>query len=210
MMNLEEYIDHHITPEDPVLHELFRQTHLRTVNPHQVSGHRLGSLLTLISQMMQPHYVLEIGTFTGYASICLARGLQDGGELHTIESNEELHEMALQYFNKAGVASKIKILHGNALDIIPTLPYQYDLVFIDSEKKDYLTCYQLVFDKVKAGGIILADNVLWYGQVADPSCQDATTRALRTFNLYVRNDPRVTVTILPLRDGLSIIRKNEE
>ncbi len=205
--HLEEYILHHITPEDPVLYELYRETNLKVVNPRMAAGHLQGSLLTLLSKMIHPTFILEIGTFTGYSSICLAKGLKENGELHTIEANDEIRDLALKYFKKAGVEKSINLMNGNALEIIPTLDFQYDIVFIDAEKNDYLKYYHLVFDKIRSGGCIFADNTLWDGKVADAQVNDRTTESLREFNQFIKNDSRVSATILPLRDGFSVIMK---
>jgi caffeoyl-CoA O-methyltransferase len=159
--NLEKYLLDHSSPEDPVLEDLYRQTHVRFVNPNMVSGHLQGRLLEMISKMIQPENILEIGTFTGYSAICLAKGLRPGGKLITIELNDELTAFARSYFEKAGLSSSIEQRTGNALDIIPQLDILFDLVFIDADKREYIDYYRVLLDKVKPGGFILADNVLW-------------------------------------------------
>jgi len=204
---LEKYILDHTTPEDPVLEDLFRQTHLKFVNPNMISGHLQGKLLEFISKMISPMYVLEIGTFTGYSAICLARGLKPEGLLITIEANDELKEFAESYFRKAGVASKIKIINGRMQDVIGAIHHEFDLVFIDADKREYTEYYSIVFDKVKHGGIIVADNVLWGGQVLDNNTTDPQARGIIEFNEMISRQKNIENLILPLRDGLMVIRK---
>lgn len=202
-----KYILDHSTPEDPVLEELFRQTYLRFVNPNMISGHLQGKLLEFISKMISPSYVLEIGTFTGYSAICLARGLKPDGLLITIEANDELKEFAESYFHKAGVASKIKIITGRVQDVIADINEEFDLVFIDGDKREYTEYYSIVFDKVRPGGIIIADNVLWGGKVLDKNTRDPQANGIIEFNEMIRRQKNIENLILPLRDGLMIIRK---
>nr|MBD3623158.1 O-methyltransferase [Sunxiuqinia sp.] len=205
---LENYNLAHLDDEDPVLQELERDTFLNVLRPRMLSGHIQGSMLTMLSQMIHPKRILEIGTYTGYSAICLAKGLQDQGYLHTIEINDELEEMAQKYFEKAGLQHKILQHIGDAKVIIPNLQEYFDLVFIDGDKRDYATYFDLVIDKVPSGGILIADNILWSGKVVeevDPT--DEQTRGILTFNQKVKEDPRVSQTILPLRDGLMLIRK---
>jgi caffeoyl-CoA O-methyltransferase len=205
---LEKYLIDHITGEDPVLAELNRRTHLDTVYPRMLAGKMQGRLLELISRMISPENILEIGTFTGYSAICLARGLKDNGRLYTIEINEELIGYAREFFIKAGLSDKITQLQGDAREIIPGLDIIFDLVYIDAEKEDYNEYYNLVIDKVRSGGFILADNVLWDEKVLEnPSKADPTTRAIIEFNDMVCNDSRVVNLILPIRDGLMLIRR---
>lgn len=204
----ERYIREHSTPEDEVLAELYRQTHLYVVNPNMASGHLQGKFLEMISQMIQPTYVLEIGTYTGYSAICLARGMKPGGELHTIESNDELHEMSARYIALAGVAERVIQYTGRAQDIIPALDCSFDLVFIDGDKREYCEYYDLVFDRVRKGGFIIADNVLWGGKIeSEEALKDPQGNGIVMFNEKIRNDDRVEKLILPLRDGLMIIRR---
>jgi predicted O-methyltransferase YrrM len=204
----ERYIREHSTPEDEVLAELYRQTHLYVVNPNMASGHLQGKLLEMISHMIQPSYVLEIGTYTGYSTICLARGLKPGGELHTIESNDELHEMSSRYIDLAGVADRVTQHTGRAQDIIPTLECIFDLVFIDGDKREYCEYYDLVLDRVRKGGFIIADNVLWGGKIdTEEAVKDPQGNGIEMFNEKIRSDDRVEKLILPLRDGLMIIRR---
>ena len=205
--NLEKYIHDHITPEDSVLEDLYRQTHIRFVNSNMVSGHLQGRLLEMISKMVQPEKILEIGTFTGYSAICLSKGLRQGGILLTIELNDELKTFAEAYFEKAGLSSVIQQFTGNALKIIPNLDLFFDIVFIDGDKREYIDYYKVVFDKVKPGGFIIADNVLWGGKTLNKNTRDQQTRGIIEFNEIINKDNRIENIILPIRDGLMIIRK---
>jgi caffeoyl-CoA O-methyltransferase len=205
--NLEEYILAHTSPEDPVLEDLYRQTHIRFVNPNMASGHLQGIFLEMISKMIQPDNILEIGTFTGYSAICLAKGLNSGGILTTIEINDELSSFAHSYICKAGLETKILQLTGNALEIVPKLDQMYDLVFIDADKREYVDYYRLIIDKVKPGGFILADNVLWGGKVVDNEITDPQARGIVNFNEMIIKEPDIELVILPIRDGLTLIRK---
>ncbi len=204
---LEQYIEDHITAEDPVLEDLYRQTHIKFINPNMVSGHLQGKLLELISKMIRPKNILEIGTFTGYSAICLAKGLKKGGRLITLESNDELKAFSDSYFKRAGVDSKIKQITGNALEIIPGLDNKFDLVFLDGDKREYIDYYRLIIDKVTPGGFILADNVLWGGQVLDKETTDLQARGIIDFNEMIRNEKNIEEVIIPVRDGLMLIRK---
>jgi len=205
---LDKYIRDHSTPEDRVLEELYRQTHLYVVNPNMVSGHIQGKFLEMLSYMIHPAHVLEIGTYTGYSAICLARGLKSGGQLHTIEMNDELNEMSTHYFALAGVADRVTLHTGRAQDVIPKLDYTFDLVFIDGDKREYCEYYDIVFDRVRKGGFIIADNVLWGGKIeGEEALKDPQTKGVVLCNEKVRNAHRVEKIVLPLRDGLMIIRK---
>ena len=205
---LDKYIREHSTPEDKVLEELYRQTHLYVVNPNMASGHIQGKFLEMLSYMIHPSRILEIGTYTGYSAICLARGLKSGGQLHTIEINDELNEMSTHYFALAGVADRVTLHTGRAQDVIPEMKYIFDLVFIDGDKREYCEYYDLVFEKVCKGGFIIADNVLWGGKIeGEEALKDPQTKGVVMFNEMVRKDPRVEKIVLPLRDGLMIIRK---
>jgi predicted O-methyltransferase YrrM len=178
------------------------------MQPRMVSGHIQGKVLEMLSHMIKPKYILEIGTFTGYSSLCLAKGLTKDGGLHTIERNDEVAEIAERYIRKSEQASQIHLYIGDANTIIPTLPYTFDLVFIDGDKREYLSYYHTVFEKVKRGGFILADNVLWDGKIIEPvKHNDLYTKELLEFNKFVQNDSRVENVILPLRDGMMLIRK---
>lgn len=205
---IEKYILSHIGDEDEVLRELDRETHLKVLGARMISGHLQGKVLSMLSQMIQPRCILEIGTFTGYSAICLAKGLASDGKLITIELDDELENMAKKYFVKAGIQDQIEQHTGLALEIIPALNEQFDLVFIDADKKEYVDYYKLVFDKVKKGGYIIADNVLWNGKVLENiEKDDYQTRGIVEFNTLIKNDSRVEKLILPIRDGMTIIRK---
>ena len=204
---LEQYLLDHTTPEDPVLEELFRQTHLRFVNPNMATGHLQGKFLEFISLMIRPENILEIGTFTGYSAICLAKGLKPGGKLITIEINDELNSFSHSYFRRAGVESMITQIMGNALDVIPHLDLMFDLVFIDGDKREYTEYFRLIIDKVNPGGFILADNVLWGGKVLDYETSDIQTKGVIKFNEMIIKEKNIEIVMLPLRDGLMMIRK---
>lgn len=205
--NLEKFLLDHSTPEDPVLEDLYRQTHIRFVNPNMVCGHLQGKLLELISKMIAPMKILEIGTFTGYSAICLARGLQPGGQLITIESDDELVDFSHSYFLKAGVDDKIAQITGRAQDIIPRLDRQFDLVFIDGDKREYSEYYTQVICKVRPGGFIIVDNVLWGEKAFDKMNKDPQSKGIIEFNEMIKKQKNIEKVILPLRDGLMIIRK---
>lgn len=203
-----EYALQHTTAEDEVLKRLYRETNLKTVYPHMLSGHMQGKLLEIISYMIRPSRILEIGTFTGYSAICLAKGLPEKGLLHTIDINDELTDMALKYFRLAGLSEKIIFHAGDAIEIIPALEDYFDLVFIDGDKEQYLQYYVQVMKKLKRNGFILADNVLWGGKVLPGySGHDKETAGISDFNRFVAADPRVEKILLPFRDGLYILRK---
>lgn len=204
---LEKYILDHITHEDPILEELYRQTHIRFVNPNMVSGHLQGRLLEFISVMINPEHILEIGTFTGYSAICLAKGLKPGGKLITTEINDEIAEFSRSYFKKAGVQDRITLLSGRAQVIIPQLNETFDLIFIDGDKREYVEYYRLAIDKLKTGGFILADNVLWGGKVIEKGTRDPQTKGVIEFNEMIKDEKNIENVILPLRDGLMLIRK---
>jgi caffeoyl-CoA O-methyltransferase len=208
--NIEKYLLDHSSKEDPVLEDLYRQTHIRFVNPNMVSGHMQGKLLEMISRMIQPDNILEIGTFTGYSAICLAKGLNPGGKLITIDINDEFTDFAQSYFEKTGLSSVIDQLTGNAIGIIPGLDLNFDLVFIDGDKRDYVDYYRVSIDKVKPGGFILADNVLWGGKALDKSTRDPQARGIIEFNEMIGKQTDIENLILPVRDGLMIIRKKTE
>ena len=204
---LEQYIIDHSTPEDPLLEDLYRQTHIRFVNPNMVSGHTQGKILEMISRMIQPERILEIGTFTGYSAICLAKGLKPGGRLITIELNDELTSFAGSYFEKSGLAHVIEQQTGNAIQIIPTLDTNFDLVFIDGDKREYIDYYRGAVGKVRSGGFIVADNVLWGGKALDKNTKDPQARGIIDFNDMISKQTDIERLILPVRDGLMIIRK---
>lgn len=204
---IEEYLEQHTTPMDEVLHELYRETHLHAMNPRMASGPVQGRFLQLLCQLMQPKKVLEIGTFTGFATICMARGMGSDGLLTTIEANEEYEGIIRKYLAKAAVADRVRLIIGDAKEVIPTLEGGFDLVFIDADKISYPSYYDLVIEKLNPGGVILADNVLWEGKVLNVGTKERDTKAIQAFNDKVQNDPRVENVLLPLRDGLMMIRK---
>lgn len=207
-IDLEKYILEHIDPEDPILHELDRYTHVNVLRPRMISGHLQGSLLKMICRMIQPQLTLEIGTFTGYSAISMIKGMPTTGHLHTIEINDELESTLQKFFAKAEVENQLTLHIGKALEIIPTLPNNFDLIFIDGDKREYPQYYEAVFNKLKPGGFIVADNILWGGKVAEPNMpDDAYTKGIMDFNHLIAQDNRVEKVILPLRDGLTLIRK---
>lgn len=197
----------HTSELSPVIKELERETHLRTLSPQMLSGAYQGMLLRFVSLMIRPRRVLEVGTFTGYATLCMAEGLADDGILHTIEANDELGWLIRKYLKKAGLESKVQLYLGDAAVIIPTLGEDFDLIFLDAGKLDYMAHYELVLAKTRPGGFLLADNVLWDSKVASDDEKDETAGALRKFNDCVQNDPRVDNILLPVRDGILLIRK---
>ena len=205
---INQYCEAHTSPQPPLLHQLERETHLKTLAPQMLSGHLQGQFLGMLSKIQQPRAILEIGAFTGYAAICLAQGLPEGGTLHTIEANPELEYLIRKYISLAGLDEKIHLHIGDAREVIPALPGPFDLVFIDAGKQDYGHYYDLVIDKVSNGGLIIADNVLWSGKVVSGEReQDQDAAAIHQFNEKVQRDDRVENIMLPLRDGLLIARK---
>jgi len=204
---LDRYLVEHSQDEDPVLQELARHTYLKEVHPRMLSGHILGSFLTMFSSILAPQRILEIGTYTGYSAICLARGLRSGGKLTTIEVNDELRSTAQLFFRKAELDEKIELINGDALKVIPALKESFDLVFIDANKDDYPEYYKLVIDKVTSGGYILVDNVLWGGKVLDTPIEDPTSRIIDQFNKMVTADQQVENLLLPIRDGIMLLKK---
>ena len=204
---LEQYIKDHSTPEDPVLAELYRQTHIKFVNPNMVCGHIQGQLLEFFVHMSNPKTILEIGTYTGYSAICLAKGLKEGGKLYTIEINDELTEFSQHYFEKAGVADKIVQLTGDAVEIIPTLDVTFDLIYIDGDKREYIKYFEASLEKLNEGGTIIADNILWGDKVLDSDTKDQQTRGVIAFNEAIKERKDIEKVIIPLRDGLTLIRR---
>ena len=206
---LEKYIHDNSSAEDALLHELDRQTHLQVLNPRMISGHIQGKLLELLVKMFRPQHILEIGTFTGYSALCMAAGLDDGATIDTCEVDDELQPLAQSFFDRSPHGHKIRLHVGSALEIAPKLGYQFDMVFIDGDKREYPAYYNMLMDRglVHSGSILLADNILWYGKVVQPVAHnDHHTRALIEFNRMVKEDNRVESVILPLRDGINIIR----
>ena len=206
--DLLNYVEYNSQNEPQLLKELNRETHLKVLNPRMLSGSYQGRLLSLLSKIISPKSVLEIGTYTGYSALCIAEGLDKNGIIDTIDINEELQEIQNKYFKKSGFEKQIYQHVGNALDIIPKIDKCFDLVFLDADKENYPDYYNLVIDKIVSGGILIADNVLWSGKVIDKKDSDLTTIKLIEFNNLVQNDKRVETMILPIRDGLSICRKN--
>ena len=204
---LSNYLENSCEPENDLLKHINRETHLKVSMPRMLSGHYQGRLLSLISKMISPQRILEIGTFTGYATLCLAEGLQKNGLIYTIDINEELEDMVRVNFKKSDFDPQIKYQIGDAKQIIPTLKETFDLVFIDADKKNNATYYEMIMDSVRSGGLILIDNVLWSGKVLDQEKTDQKTTFINNFNEMVSSDSRVEKLILPVRDGLYIVRK---
>ena len=204
---LDRYVVQHSQQEPLVLQELSRETWQKVLNPRMLSGAFQGRVLSMISKLIQPKNVLEIGTYTGYSAICIAEGLADGGVIHTLDKNEELEDLQNKYFEKSGYRNQIKQHFGNALEIIPTFSKTFDLVFIDADKSNYPNYFNLIIDRMSSGGIILSDNVLWSGKVVEElNPKDADTRALLEYNSLLNSDDRIETVLLPIRDGLTISR----
>lgn len=205
---LDKYICNHSENEPDYLKELNRKTHLEVLQPRMLSGHYQGRVLSMLSHMIRPNRILEIGTYTGYSALALAEGLQEDGLLITIDVNEELEEMVSTFISKSGMSDKIQNLIGDATELIPGLDHEFDIVFIDADKKNYITYYNLVFDKVKKGGYIIADNVLWSGKVLEEyDSLDKSTKIIMDYNRLIHEDDRVQEVLFPIRDGLMIARK---
>lgn len=208
---IEEYICRHIDPAEPALARLDRDTHVYHLRPRMVSGHLQGRILKMICRMVQPHRVLELGTFTGYSALCFAEGMAPDGEVHTLEIDDEVEDFAREHFAQSPYGDKVKMYIGDALETIKALTDTYDLVFIDANKRDYLRYYEAVLPLVRPGGIILADNTLWDGKVVtEPDSRDPQTVGIVEFNNFVATDDRVEKVILPLRDGLTILWKKPQ
>ena len=207
-MTIEEYIAEHIDQEGDVLKKINRDTHVRTYNPRMLSGHAQGRLLSMLSKMIQPHRILELGTFTGYSALCLAEGLTENGELHTVEANDEMEEFIRQTLAQSELNHKIKLYIQDALEYIDSTTEMYDLIFIDADKREYKKYYEKLIDRLNPNGYIIADNTLWDGKVlTTPQANDYQTIGIKEFNDYVAQDTRIEKIILPLRDGMTIIRK---
>jgi predicted O-methyltransferase YrrM len=204
---LDNYVCSNTSEESELLKRINRETHLEVLQPRMLSGHFQGRVLSMFSKMIQPDCILEIGTYTGYSALCLAEGLKENGKLITIDVNEELETRVRSYFEASEFRSQIEYKIGDAMKIIPELNEQFDIVFIDADKLNYINYYNLVFSKVKIGGYIIADNVLWSGKVADESKNDKDTELLRAYNLLNHKDERVENVLLPIRDGLMVARK---
>jgi caffeoyl-CoA O-methyltransferase len=208
---IEKYAYDHTSAELPVLSRLSRATHLRTHQPQMLSGHLQGTFLQMISHMIRPSMILEIGTFTGYSAICLAQGLSAGGKLITVDCNPEMEDFATPYFEEAGLKNKIRMIIGDGRQVVEKLQGPFDLVFIDADKENYIKYFDLVFPKVTPGGFILADNTLWYGRVILPGAEsDRETAGIIRFNKYVRKHKGIEHLLLPVRDGIMIVRKKPE
>lgn len=206
---LSNYSEKHSEAESTLLNELNRETHLKAMSPRMLSGHIQGRFLSLISKLVKPENILEIGTYTGYSALCLAEGLQADGKLITIDPNEETNVMASKYFQHSAYAKQIELSAGDATKIIPTLSQSFDIVFIDADKRNYALYFDLIIDKVNKGGLIIADNVLWSGKVVTPENEmDVDTKAIHDFNKKINEDKRVTNLLLPVRDGLLLMLKN--
>ena len=205
---IDDYVVAHSEDEPALLQQLTRETYQKILQPIMLSGPYQGRILSMISKLVNPKSILEIGTFTGYATLCLAEGLQKDGEIHTIDVNEELVDFQRKYFDKSEYGSQIFQHLGSAIDIIPTLNKTFDLIFIDADKPNYVNYFHLIIDKLNTSGIILSDNVLWYGKVIEPlQPDDTSTKAILDYNNLLKNDKRIETVILPIRDGLTISRK---
>ncbi|MCC5920622.1 MAG: O-methyltransferase [Cyclobacteriaceae bacterium] len=205
---IQQYSDQHTDAEPPLLSKLNRDTHAHVMMPRMLSGHFQGRLLSMIAKMIRPRRILEIGTYTGYSAICMAEGLQDGGQIVTIDINEELESKVRGYFKEAGLSNVIDYRIGDAREIVKTLDMQFQLVFVDADKASYRMYYDMIIDGLPSGAWILADNVLWSGKVVPSYTKnDKDTQALREYNHYVHQDPRVENLLLPIRDGILIARK---
>lgn len=207
--NLDNYVVRHSEDEPELLQQLTRETYQKILQPRMLSGHYQGRVLSMLSKLANPKYILEIGTYTGYSALCLAEGMQREGELHTIDINEELYDFQRKYFDKSTYGKYIIQHVGNALNIIPELDKVFDLVFIDADKENYANYFEVIIDKLKPGAIILSDNVLWSGKVLDTTFkkEDTSTPALIAYNKLLKEDKRIETVVLPIRDGLTISRK---
>jgi predicted O-methyltransferase YrrM len=205
--DLEDYIEQHSENEPALLAALNKETYQKILLPRMCSGHFQGRVLSMLSKLIRPLSVLEIGTFTGYATLCLCEGMQANGHLHTIDIKEELVDFQRKYFDQSPWKNQITQHLGEAVNIIPTLDLKFDLVFIDADKENYINYFHLVLPKMNAGGIILSDNVLWSGKVVEPlQKNDLSTKVLLEYNLLLKNDPRIETVLLPIRDGLTVSR----
>jgi caffeoyl-CoA O-methyltransferase len=204
---LQQYVTEHSSAVSPLLSQIDRETHLEVLQPRMLSGHFQGRVLSMLAQLLKPTSILEIGTYTGYSALCLAEGLSPDGKLITIDVNEELAPRVRSYFEASAYAQQIDYRIGNAAQLIPTLQYTFDLIFIDADKQQYPLYYEQALEKLKPGGFILIDNVLWSGKVLDTQHQDKDSVLLRELNLKISQDVRVEKVLLPIRDGLYLIRK---
>ena len=208
-MTIDEYILQHIDPEGDYLHALYRDTHLKLLYPRMASGHLQGRMLKMFVRMIKPSCILEIGTYSGYSALCMAEGLPEGGMIHTFEINDEQEEFTRPWFEGSPYADRIKLYIGDALQLVPQLGLTFDLAFVDGDKRRYVDYYEMILPRLADGGYIIADNTLWDGHVLEehPHASDLQTQGIKTFNDLVARDERVEKVILPLRDGLTIIRK---
>ena len=205
---LDDYVVMHSEEEPELLKQLTRETHQKILQPRMLTGHYQGRVLSMISKLVKPKHILEIGTYTGYSALCLAEGMQTEGELHTIDINEELFDFQKKYFDKSSYGKQIHQHLGNALDIVPKLNLNFDLVFIDADKTNYANYFNIIIEKLNPGGIILSDNVLWSGKVIEKiKPDDLDTKALIEYNTLLKEDSRIETILLPIRDGLTISRK---
>ncbi|MBT8285722.1 MAG: methyltransferase [Flavobacteriaceae bacterium] len=205
--SLQQYLTDHSENEPEYLADLSRETHLKVLQPRMITGHYQGRVLSMLSKIMMPQRILEIGTYTGYSALCLAEGLPNTGKLHTIDINEELEDIQRKYFDRSGYSNQIIQHTGNALELVPQLQMEFDLVFIDAEKKEYQRYFEVVLPKTRPGSIILSDNVLWSGKVVEPlDPSDKATKALLDYNKMLKEDPRIETVMLPVRDGLTLSR----
>lgn len=205
---LDDYVVQHSENEPELLKSLTKETYQKVLQPRMLSGHFQGRILSLISKLTRPNHILEIGTFTGYSALCLAEGMQQNGQLHTIDINEELVDLQRRYFDASGLGPQIHQHLGSAIDIIPTINLNFDLVFIDADKPNYVNYFHLIIDKLNSGGIIISDNVLWSGKVVEPiKPDDISTKTVLEYNKVLKNDERIETVLLPIRDGLTISLK---
>lgn len=205
--NIDQYVVKHSQQEPTLLQQLNKETWQKVLNPRMLSGAYQGRILSMISKLIQPKNVLEIGTYTGYSALCLAEGMQKSGLLLTIDKNEELESFSRKYFDKSDYKNQIKQLVGNALEIIPTINMKFDLVFIDADKSNYVNYFNLIIDKMNSGGVILSDNVLWSGKIVEKlDSKDLDTNSLMVYNKLLNSDDRLETVLLPIRDGLTISR----
>ena len=207
-MNEESYILNHIDEESKQLAELYRKAHIRLVRPRMLAGHLQGRILKMLVRLHRPQRILEIGTYTGYATLCLAEGLPEGGEIHTVEIDDEMEDFIREQFEQSGLKDRISLHIGDVRKILPRLEGLFDMVYIDADKRDYCDYYDLIFDRVRSGGVILADNTLWSGKVLEETHpNDKQTLGIINFNEMIKQDKRIEKIILPLRDGLTVIYK---
>lgn len=205
--NIDQYASDHSQKEPELLQELFKETWQKALVPRMISGHFQGRVLSVISKLISPKTILEIGTYTGYSALCMAEGLQKGGLLHTIDHNEELHDFQRKYFDRSDHKDQIKQYVGEALDVLDEIEGPFDLVFIDADKANYSNYFKAIIDKMNPGGVILSDNVLWSGKVTEtPNPKDEDTKALISYNQMMNEDPRIETVLLPIRDGLTVSR----